>query len=131
MPKAVRWFLIAIAILAIGRAAVLLANQWVDYQQQTSCREQAEKQYTIITGWMLPWGYPSHYDAVMGMCTFFFQSFPPKTTVPKDFWMNADSEVALAEEDSPGDAFKETYFLQNRQVDCAYFETVVNQIMTQ
>ena len=131
MPKTVRWFLIAIVILAVGRAAVLLDNQWMTYQQQESCRAQAKREFTIVTGESLPLGYPSHYDAVLGMCTFFFQSFPPKTTVPQNFWMNAVSGMVFAEENSPGDAFKETCFLQNRQVNCAYFETVVNQIMTQ
>ena len=131
MPNAVRWFLVVIVIITAGRVAVLLDNQWMTYQQQANCRSQAERQYTVVTGWTLPSAYQSHYDAVMDMCTFFFQSFPPKTTVPKDFWMNADTGVVFAEENSPGDAFKETCFLLNRQVNCAYFETSVNQIMTQ
>ena len=131
MPKTVQWLFIVLAILAIVRAAVLLDNQWTVYQQQANCRSQAERQYTVVTGWTLPSAYPSHYDAVMAMCTFFFQSFPPKTAIAKEVWMNADSEAVFGEEDDPGDAFNETCFLLNRQVNCAYFETAVNQIMTQ
>lgn len=76
-------------------------------------------------------GYPSHYDQTLNSCMFFYQMFPPKTAVSKDFWMNAYTGADFAEENSPGDAFKETCFLQNEQVNCAFFDTVVNQIMTQ
>ena len=131
MPKAVRWFLIAIAILVAGRVAVLADYQWATDQQQATCRAQAMKQYGIVTGWMLPAAYPSHYDATLGTCTFFYQSFPPKTAVPKDVWADAITGDVLAEEDSPGNAFKETCYFQNAEIDCADFERMTNQLMTQ
>lgn len=126
MPRTVRWLLIALAVFVVARAMVLINNQLVVDQQQATCLTQAAMEYNIITGWVLPAAYPSHYDATLGTCTFFYQSFPPKTSVPEDFWIEAYSGTVLAEEKSPGEAYKETCFFQGRQIDCADFESTVN-----
>lgn len=131
MTGAVRWFLIILAFAVVLRVAVLLDAQWIIHQQQNACRAQAARQYGVVTGWVLPAAYPSHYDASLGTCTFFYQSFPPKTPVPQDYWMEAYSGTVLAQENSPGNAFKETCFFQGKQIDCVDFETTVDQIMSQ
>lgn len=131
MPRAVRWTLIGLAVLAAARTIVLF-NAWLLFdQQQVTCRAEAAKQYGIVTGWVLPAAYPSHYDATLGTCTFFYQSFPPKVKVPTDYWMESYSGTILAQENSPGDAYKETCVFQDQEIDCADFERAVNQIMTQ
>lgn len=131
MPKVVLWILIAAAIAVVARAAVLLDDQWLTYRQQATCRAQAVEQYHNVTGWVLPAAYASHYDATLGTCTFFYQSFPPQSAISEDYWMEAYSGTVLAEENDPGDAFRETCFFQGKQIDCADFERIVDQLMSQ
>jgi len=131
MPRTVRWFLVALAVMTVGGVGVLLNSQLIHNQQQATCRAQAAKQYQNVTGWVLPAAYASHYDATLGTCTFFYQSFPPQSSSPKDYWMEAYSGTLLAEESDPGDAFKETCIFDGQQIDCADFEQAVDQIMSQ
>jgi hypothetical protein len=116
-------------IAVIIGASIFIGYQWTA-QQQTACRAEAVNELAR-SGKSLPSEYPSHYDATLDLCLFFSQSIPPSSPVWRDFWINAVTGQIVGEEDSPGNAYEETCYFENKQVDCADFLTAIQQMMTQ